>query len=157
MRRGVYSLGLLAAGFVLGAAVVLGAIVAGWPGPKPSLPPLLRNVSAGGGWWGACPPETQDEARERQGRPLATSPELDRRLAQSFPPGSSERKLVDTLRNQGFELLPSCRSDHSIHVAAFDQHGGGILFNPITANIFWQVDEADNIVWTKGFVRYVGL
>jgi len=157
MRKGIRSLGLFAAGVVLGAVVVLGAIFAGWPGPKPPLPTLLRNVTAGGGWWGACPPETQEEAREQQGQPLATSPELNQRLAHSFPSGSSERKLVDTLRAQGFQLLPPCTSDHSVRVAAFDQHGGGVLAFPITANIFWKVDEADNIIWTKGFVRYVGL
>jgi hypothetical protein len=157
MRKGVRALGLLAAGFVLGAVVVLGALFAGWPGPKPALPPLLKNVTAGGGWWGACPPENEQEAEEREGHPLATSPELEQRLVQSFPPGSNERKLVDTLSKQGFELLPPCKSDHSVRVAAFRQHGGGVLVFPVTANIFWKVDKADNIVWTRGFVAYEGL
>ena len=148
---------LLLLGCLLGGVLALAAIFAGWPGPKPPLPTLLRNVSAGGGWWGACPPETPAETQERRGHPVAVSPELNRRLAKLFPPGSSENVLVDTLRAQGFELMPSCKGDHSIRVAAFNQHGGGALLMPITANIFWKVDEAGNIVWTAGFVSYLGL
>jgi hypothetical protein len=117
---------------------------------------LLKDVTAGGGWWGACPPETENEAQERQGRPLATSPELEQRLAQLFPSGSSERMLLNTLQSQGFKLLPPCKSDHSIHVAAFEQRGGGVLSYPIIANIFWKVDDSNKIIWTKGFVRYTG-
>ena len=142
---------------LLGGAVALAAIFASWAGPKPPLPALLRNVSAGGGWWGACPPETPAEAQEQQGRPVAVSPELNRRLAELFPSGSSERTLVDALRSQGFELMLSCKGDLSIHIAAFVQHGTGLLSHPMTAEIYWKTDEADNIVWTKGFVRYVGL
>jgi hypothetical protein len=147
---------LLLLGCLLGGAVALAAIFGGWAGPKPPLPPLLRNVSAGGGWWGACPPATPAEAQGQQGRPVAVSPELNRRLAELFPSGSSERTLVDALRSQGFELMLSCKGDHSIRIAAFVQHGGG-LSPPMTAEIYWKTDEADNIVWTKGFVRYRGL
>lgn len=148
---------VLLIGCVIGAGFVLVVKLVEWSGPKPPRPPLLRNVSAGGGWWGACPPESEEEAREREGRPLAISPELDRRLSQSFPPGSSETKLVATLRSQGFELMSACKSDPSIHVALFMQHGHGLLSYAMTANVYWKVDQANNIQWTKGFVRYVGL
>jgi hypothetical protein len=156
MRNSLRSLTLLAAGCFIGGTVVL-VIFGGWFGPKPPLPALLRNVTAGGGWWGACPPDTEQEAREQLGHTLALSPELNQRLVQSFPSGSSEKRLSDALSAQGFELLPSCKNDSSIRVAAFNQHGGGLFLPPIVANVFWKVDEAGNIVWTKGFVRYVAL
>ena len=157
MRRVARSVGLLLAGFAIGCITVLGALFAGWPGPKPSLPPILRNVTAGGGWWGACPPETPNAETARKGRPLAISPELDERLSQAFPPGSSEKRLVDTLQAQGFELLSPCNGDTSIHLAAFNQHGGGVVAYPITANVYWKVDGQGHIMWTRGFVRYLAL
>jgi hypothetical protein len=156
MRTFIRSIGLILVGCVIGGVGVFAAI-SGWPGSKPSLPPLLRNVTAGGGWWGACPPETPEYSQERAGRPLAVSPELDLRLAEQFPAGSSERRLVDALRTQGFELMAPCKNEQSIRVAAFVQHGGGLLSYPITANVYWKVDQSGNIVWTKGFVRYTGL
>ena len=104
MGRNLRSVGLVFAGCVIGGAIVFGAILAGWPGPQPRLPPLLTDVTAGGGWWGACPPETTEEPHLREGEPLALSPELDQRLAQAFPPGSSEKQLLRTLREQGFEV-----------------------------------------------------
>jgi hypothetical protein len=139
---------------VWGAALVSFAACAG---PQPPLPPLLQNVTAGSGWWGACPPETAEEARLRDLSPLALSPELDERVARSFPIGSSEMVLVDTLRAQGFELRPSCKGDQSIHAAEFEQHPHGLLPYPLTAKVFWKVDSAGNIEWTKAFVRYSGL
>jgi hypothetical protein len=157
MRTVIRSIGLVLVGCVIGSVGVFAVISGTWPGPKPSLPPLLRDATAGGGWWGACPPETPEEVQRQAGRPLALSPELDRRLAELFPAGSSEDKLVDTLRTQGFELMPSCKNEHSIRIAAFIQRGGGLLSYPITANVYWKVDETGNIVWTKGFVRYTGL
>jgi hypothetical protein len=157
MRNSLRSLVLLAAGCVIGGTVVLGVIFIGSPSAKPALPALLRNVAAGGGLWGACPPDPKEETRALPGQTLALSPQLNQRLAQSFPPGSSERGLSDTLSAQGFELLQSCKNDPSIRVAEFSQHGGGFFSPPIVANVFWKADEAGNIVWTKGFVRYVAL
>jgi hypothetical protein len=148
---------LVIAGILVVGVVVLGATFAGWPGAKPPLPPLLQSVTAGGGLWGACPTQTPEAAAAREGRPVAFSPELDQRLVKSFPPGSSEARLVDTLRMQGFELLAPCTGDSSIHLAAFIQHGGGVISPPMTANIYWKVDERGNILWIKGFVRYLAL
>ena len=106
---------------------------------------------------GGKPPETPEEPHVREGEPLALSPELDQRLAQAFPPRSNEKQLLKTLGEQGFKFLPPCRGDNSIREAEFNQHGGGVIWFPLTANVFRKVDEADNVVWTKGFVRYMGL
>jgi hypothetical protein len=146
-------------GGLLAACVIVGAIIFGVErlAPKPPLPPLLKHVSAGGGWWGACPAETPDEARLREGTPLALSPELNQRLSQAFPPGSSAKRLADSLQQQGFKLLPPCVGDNSIRAASFSQQDGGVLTFPLTANVFWKVDQADNVIWTKGFVRYLAL
>jgi hypothetical protein len=118
-------------------------------------PPLLRHVTAGGGWTGACPPEGASEAQLRASLPLAISPELNQRLAQSFPPGTPEERLVKSLTEQGFKLLPSCRNNPSIRVAVFNGYAGGI-FNT-WASVYWKVDGASAIVWTKGFVQFDGL
>jgi hypothetical protein len=153
MKITARSLGLLLVGVVLAFTTMF----VGCQRSKPQLPPLLENVSANGGQWGACPSEAEGGARLPEARPLALSPELNLRLAQVFPAGSSEKHLVETLKQQGFELLPPCSSDTYIHAAAFTQHGGGLLSNPLTASVFWKVDESGNVVWTKGFVRYTGL
>jgi hypothetical protein len=132
---------------ILGVATLFGCSEAG--------PPLLRHVTARGGWIGACPPEVASEAQLQASQPLAISPELDKRLTQSFPPGTSEDRLVKPLTEQGFRLLPSCRNDPSIRVAAFDGYAGGI-FNT-WASVYWKVDSGSAIVWTKGFVAFDGL
>jgi len=36
--------------------------------------------------------------------------------------------------------------------------GGGSLFQwQIDASVYWKIDEARKIVWTKGFVMYISL
>ena len=92
-RNRLRSIGLLFAGAVIGGVIVFGALVARVPGPKPPTPPLLKDVSAGGGWWGACPPATPEEASMQAGG-LALSPELNKRLARLFPVGSLEGNLL---------------------------------------------------------------
>jgi hypothetical protein len=108
----------------------------------PTLPPLLRDVSAGGGWWGACPPEG-DGRRE-----LALSPELNRRLEDQFPPGTSEQRLIRVVSDQGFHRAASCQSDPTIHIATFGRPD-------MRAAVYWKSDDAGSIVWTKGFVFYI--
>jgi len=127
--------------------------------PEPPLPPLLVNVTAGGGWWGACPPKTkteEDMIRSWKGQ-LALSPELNERLTKEFPPGTDESQLIGLLTKQGFEMQPSCSNDQSIHRASFTQHGGSGFAYRMLADIFWKVDERNAIVWTKGFVMNNGL
>lgn len=142
---------------LISVVAVLVALSLGSRQPKPPLPPLLKNASAKGGLWGACPSDAKGDAGVPEARPLALSPELNQRLAQTFPVGSSEARLVEALRQQGFEMLPPCHSDPSVRAAAFTQHGGGVLSYPLTASVFWKVDNSGNVVWTKGFVRYTGL
>lgn len=142
--------------WLLGSSVAL-AITA-CSESAPTLPPLLLGVSEGGGSrWGACPARNVEEARLFEGAEPKVSPELEARLAQSFPVGSREGELLETLRAQGFELLPRCEADNSVRSAKFAQPGQS-LFSPGTiAEIYWQVDQDDNILWTHGFVRYVAL
>jgi hypothetical protein len=52
----------------------------------------------------------------------------------------------------GFENLPPCEGDITIHVAVFRQHGG---LYPMTAFAYWKIDDR-KIVWTKGFVFLAG-
>jgi hypothetical protein len=125
---------------------------------EPPTPPLLVNVTAGSGWWGACPPKDDKEAKMIQmAGKLALSPELEQRLLSEFPPGSNESRIVDALTKQGFKMFPPCKTDQSIHGAEFVQHGGGAFTYQIMASIYWKVDETNAIVWTKGFVAYHGL
>jgi hypothetical protein len=117
----------------------------------------LKDVTASGGQWGACPqaPGSEDPLRKEKSRAL--SPELNQRLLNEFPAGSSEKHLVETLRQQGFELLAPCDTDASVHSASFTQHGGGIFSYPLTANVSWKVDDFGHVVWTQGFVRFMGM
>ena len=110
------------------------------------LPPLLSNVRAGGLWSGTCPPRSDE--------PL--SPELNERLRTQFPPGTPEERLVRTLAEQRFERPVSCSGEPSIRSSKFYQERTAI-FAHVRAEVFWRVDQANNLVWTKGFVFYVGL
>ncbi len=117
-------------------------------------PPLLRNVTAASGWVGACPPQNEFEER-LQAQGLALSPELNSRLFLQFPPGSTADYLVKALNDQGFKLSGSCQNDPSILEAIFEGNTGSIF--DTWAAIYWKVDIAHNIVWTKGFVAFEGL
>ena len=110
-------------------------------------------MTAASGSLGACPAESEWDANE----PLALSPELNKRLGDEFPVGQSEQLLTQTLVKQGFELRPACLKDSSIRSARFVQRSGGSFYWPIDASVYWKIDEARKIVWTKGFVMYVWL
>jgi hypothetical protein len=110
-------------------------------------PPLLAKVTAGGGRWGACPsvePTLGLSMRE------AISPELNQRLSEKFPLGSSEIALVRELQKQRFNMRGACKDDPSIRFAEFTE-------NNFRAAVYWKVEGADTIVWTKGFVFYIFL
>ncbi len=117
-------------------------------------PPLLQHVTAASGWVGACPPENDMEAKG-QAKGLALSPELNSWLKQQFPPGSREDGLVRTLVAQKFWSFTTCEHRQSIRISTFNGYAGGI-FNTWAA-VYWEVDDARNIVWTKGFVAFDGL
>jgi hypothetical protein len=125
---------------------------------EPPLPPLLQNAHVAGGLWHTCPPSTAGDALFQNPRELDLSPELTERLMGAFPPGSDEDRLLETLSRQGFEPVPSpCAEDLSVRAVVFRQHGTGFLSSPITANVFWGVDDGKKIIWTKGFVAFSGL
>jgi hypothetical protein len=124
---------------------------------EPPTPPLLRNVTVGGGWIGACPAESGSDAQFKKDLPLASSPELDRRLLQEFPTGLAEGRLVEELTRHGFAMLPSCQDDPSIHLAVFRQRGGGVSSEfSMTANVYWKVDRENAVAWTRGSVAFTG-
>jgi len=133
------------------AALVIG-LLAVWPGDPPT-PPLLRGVTAAGGWLGGCPAESEWGANG----PLALSPELNKRLADEFPAGQSEELLTQALMSQRFELQPDCVKDRSIRSAEFIQRSGSLFHWPVHAWVFWRIDEARKLVWTKGFVTFDAL
>ena len=123
-----------------------------------SVPRILRGAHAGGGWWGACPPSSEAEAEfRRTARQLAISPELNSRLESSFPRGSPEQTLIESLGSQGFALSDHCKSDSTIRIATFHSPGRGFLAYATDAQVYWQADAKGRIVWTKGFVAYRGL
>jgi hypothetical protein len=121
----------------------------------PPAPPLLQHVTAAGGWSGGCPPRNNQEAAMRAKLGEALSPELNRKLAEQFPPGSPAAALARTLTEQRFEPGASCQNDLTIHSAVFSGPTRGAIFN-IHAVVYWKTDN-ETLVWTKGFVAFDGL
>jgi hypothetical protein len=147
---------------ILSLAISTGLIIAAFAAfagdaLTPPTPPLLKDAQAGSGWnSGGCPAHPYDAAFIKG--PEARSPNVEGRLAQQFPPGTPEQKLVLALQRQGFELAQPCDNDDQIHRAVFRQNGGGLWWPyPMFATIAWKVDERGRIVWTKAFVAYAGL
>ena len=60
-----------------------------------------------------------------------------------------------TLTEQGFELAESCQNDFTIRRAWFQGPTRGAIFET-RAEIYWRT-EGDTLVWTKGFVMFIGL
>ncbi|SEK13785.1 hypothetical protein [Paraburkholderia diazotrophica] len=130
------------------ATLTLGLMLSAYAQAPNELPTLLRDVTAHGGYWGACPPTSGA---------LAISPELDSRLKNNFPPGSDGQKLEGTLVKEGFHIDGVCNTDGSIHIAGFFRKGVGLLRYDVSAQVYWKVDQEGRVVWTKGFVMYIGL
>jgi hypothetical protein len=155
MKRALIFIAGLAAVIVLAPA----AVFVWWVGIRPMFypppPALLEHVTAAGGWFGGCPPRNQQEAGMRAKSGEALSPELNRKLAEQFPPGSPAEPLVQTLAKQGFTPGPSCENDSKIHSAAFHGPTRGAIFDTY-AVIYWKT-ENEALVWTKGFVAFDGL
>ena len=83
---------------------------------------------------------------------------LKAHLEQEFPPGSSARKLEETLRNQGFGAVEERQAYPMIRAAAFMQPGGGLRGPyPMVAVVKWQQDQEGRIVWTEAHIGYRGL
>ena len=131
--------------------------------PEPPLPPLLQGLGGSGGSTTVCPPASEQEAASRRRfpvSPIGWSPELGLRLERQFLPGSDAEVMTAELQKLGFTMAGSCKGDPSIRHAFFDQHGGFPLRPgglPMVANVWWQVDETDHLIWVKGMVAYDGL
>jgi hypothetical protein len=161
MKRALRIIAGLAACIVAGLAALIVMTPTGrfiWAGTMtavfaPPAPALLQNVSGASGWFGGCPPGNKEPPR-MMGEAL--SPELNQRLAAQFPPGSSADSLVQTLTAQGFKLTGTCQTDSKIHRAGFGPSPTrGSIFET-SAEIYWKT-EGDTVVWTKGFVMFLGL
>jgi hypothetical protein len=122
--------------------------------PQPPLPALLRGASARAGFWGACPPT--DEAQAREMATLGLSPEFEQRLSQQFPPGSREDRLLMGLAEQGFETPYPCPNDASVRWSLFKQTGGTYVQPAMQAVAYWKVAADGTIQWTHGFVAFTG-
>jgi hypothetical protein len=160
MKRALRVIAGLVASIVVGLAALIvmtprGRII--WAGTitamfAPPAPALLQHVSGASGWFGGCPAGINEPAR-MSGEAL--SPELNQKLAAQFPAGSRADSLVRTLEAQGFKLTGTCQTDSTIHRAGFGGPTRGSIFET-RAEIYWRT-EGDTIVWTKGFVMFVGL
>jgi hypothetical protein len=91
-----------------------------------------------------------------EGQKEAISPNVTERLQIQFPAGSPSVRLEQELQDQGFERLPPCESDASIHRAAFHQTGGHAFSYPIDAIVAWKVTGDGRIVWSKAHVYFTG-
>jgi hypothetical protein len=117
---------------------------------NPSLPPLLRGVSSGGGgeFVSPCPDEEIH---------ISSSAQLLTRLNDAVGTLPQERDLVTLLLGQGFSLGPSCKSDPSVRAAGFGQICKGVLCYDTIASVQWKVDETNRVVWMNGYVFHMGL
>ena len=61
------------------------------------------------------------------------------------------------LTAQGYRVILPCDSDRSIQRALFFQEGCGLLSYDTDSTVYWKEDQQHHIVWTKGFVRFIGL
>jgi hypothetical protein len=160
MKRALRIIAGLMAFIVAGLAALIVMTATGrfiWAGTMravfaPPAPALLQRVSSASGWFGGCPPGNAEPPRMRG---EALSPELNQKLAAQFPPGSSADSLVRTLTAQGFKLTGTCQTDSTIHRAGFGGPTRGSIFET-RAEIYWKT-QGDTIVWTKGFVMFLGL
>jgi hypothetical protein len=109
------------------------------------IPEILRGATAGGGYFGACPPK--DHAVTI---PLAISPEFNQRLEERFPPGSPQIALSNSLNSVGFLTGPACDTVPEIRSLIFRSNGTMAL-------VEWESDGQGRILWTKGFVAYTSL
>jgi hypothetical protein len=125
-----------------------GIVIAGCVAPGKPLPALLDGATAHGGWVSACPAQTE---AERQiivaAGGIAGSTELEQRLRNRFPGGSSNDDVVAALQAQGFQLDKPCASDETIQRASFEKKGVDV-----SATIYWKLDEQSRMVWIKGII-----
>jgi hypothetical protein len=115
----------------------------------PPLPPLLVGARAGFGNWSGC--EGGD----------GVSPDLEQRLREQFPPGSSDAPLVAALERQGFATPSFCGPYSTARYACYlglkDSTTGKPIPNDVSACVYWKVDDANRIIWTHGYLHFLSL
>jgi hypothetical protein len=117
------------------------------------LPPILRNITAGG-QGDPCKPDPfwENMPADSPLRPRG-SLELNARLLREFPAGSPADHLANSLSNWGFKPLPSCENDQSIRRAVFRT----TFPMEMAVVVFWKIDAQNAIAWTRGYVSYTFL
>ncbi|MDN8618957.1 hypothetical protein [Variovorax ginsengisoli] len=131
------------------AVLLAGACAAsGCSNAEDALPVILRGATSGSGYDSACPARSAKEA-ERNHK-LAISPEFNQRLLEAFPPGTAEETLTNFLAMHRFSFHGSCDTNPLVRRASFKQKGKGLLAYDTHAQVFWEVDVAGKLVWTKG-------
>jgi hypothetical protein len=75
----------------------------------------------------------------------------------TLPPGTAAEELTAALRQWGFVLAEPCDEHPTIKRAYYQEPEGWIVFMPLTANVYWKVDQSDRLKWTMGFVAFYGL
>lgn len=110
-------------------------------GEKERVPESETPVSQAA-WRAEKNPGASLETRMRESG-FSASPELQRWLDGEFPPGTRDDVLRHTLKDKGYTGIGIAvyKSDPSVCSAAFQ---------PRTL-VFWKVDAARRVVWTKGF------
>jgi hypothetical protein len=129
-------------GAVAVAALAIGLAI--WVSIPPPLPPLLQGSLSGGGIHDAC---------EHGGVDPSVVPELHKRLAEQFPPGTPTERLVRTLSEQGYHEVAPCARDPSIRRVAFCGNRG--MFGGPGVHVWFKSDAADRIVWAGGYAFYI--
>jgi hypothetical protein len=115
----------------------------------PPLPPLLAGAKAGYGNWDGCAAGD------------GVSPDLEKRLRDQFPPGSSDVPLVAALEIQGFATPSLCgpysTARYACYVGLKDSATGKPIPNDVSACVYWKVDDANRIIWTHGYLHFLSL
>lgn len=133
----------------LAVLAVAGVAFLVWPNNRP-LPPLIVGAHSGGGQ-SACP--------FADGHPPSVgdvSPQLQVRLQEQFPSGTPVERLIKELKNQGFGDVLKCEHDPTIQWVGFYK-AAGFSLHATTAFVYWKADASGSLVWTKGYVFFVGL
>jgi len=65
--------------------------------------------------------------------------------------------MIKELRSQGFGDVQKCDGDPTIRWVGFYRERAGFSLHATRAFVYWKADDAGTIVWTKGYVFFVGL
>lgn len=140
------------------AASLTMVLVVGCSPPQSNLPPILRNLHAGG-WQGVCPFPTDDPALAKHFAARIDPPgeiEFTNRLLAAFPPGTREDSFLSGIKKLGFQVKGHCDHDRTIGIAFYDEKPTFKIVS-LSAFIYWKANADHKLLWTKGNVGYTGL